>query len=90
MASPTAQQSPVVNPTKQEIQWTQLQWYFLGFVSSPLQVISAQNNARAQTRMVARTHNLIPPMEPLVMTILHVNSLISNDIFYTDGYRQWR
>ena len=29
MASPTAQQIPVVNPTKRESQWAQLQLYFL-------------------------------------------------------------
>ena len=26
----------------------------------------------------------------LVTKILHVGSLISNNVFYTDGHRQWR
>ena len=54
-----------------------------------LQLISAESNVRVQTRVGARTDNLLPPMEPLVTTILYVSSLISNNICYTDGHRQW-
>ena len=35
-------------------------------------------------RVVAQTHNILPSMEPLVTTILHVSSLMSNNVFNTD------
>ena len=47
MVSPTARHIPAVNPTKQEIQQAQLQRYLLYCVSEPLQLMSAQSNARA-------------------------------------------
>ena len=45
----------IVNPTKQESQRVQLQRYFLGCIYWPLQLISAQSNARARTRGRADT-----------------------------------
>ena len=90
MVSPTSQQSPALNPTKWEIHRSQLQHYFLECLSLPLRLISAQIIACEQTRVWARTHNLLPSLEPLVTVILHVSSLISNKVFYTDDHRQWR
>ena len=49
--------------TKQESQQAQLQRYFLGCVSEPLHLISAQSNACVYVRAGERTHNLLPPME---------------------------
>ena len=90
MASPTARQSPTLNTTKQDSQRAQLQRYFLDYLYEPPQLIIAQSNARARTRVGARTHNLLPSLEPLVTIILHISSLVSNGIFYTDDQCQWR
>ena len=69
-----------VNPTKRESQRAQLQCYFLEYVYLPLQLISAQSNARAHTCAGARTHNLLPPMESHARRSANTQPITANGI----------
>ena len=61
-ASPTAQQSTGVNPTKQDSHQAQLQRYFLDYIYKPLQLIRAQSNARVRMCVGALPQNLLPSL----------------------------
>ena len=93
-----------VNPKRREIQQAQLERYFLGCVSEPLPLNSAQINVRAQARGRADTQPVTAngikharsadkrqiTTNHIALIILQVSSLISNGVLNTNSHRQWR